>query len=103
MSGATKELKELNSTDLLALVCFLAKVHKQVDQLRYKVYSWRPENGDLRDYLIGHWPMIHGTKNQFDLEKIGEMDFDPARIRPAVDAILSANTEVRHVGPDATE
>ena len=94
MSEARNEQKELNSTDLLALVCFLAKVHKQVDQMRYKVYSWKPEDGDLRDYLIGQWPVIQGTKNQFDLEKIGEIEFDHKRIRKAVDSILSANTEI---------
>jgi len=93
MSEARNERKELNSTDLLALVCFLAKVHKQVDQLRYKVYSWKPEDGDLREYLVGQWPVIQGTKNQFDLEKIGEMDFDHTRIRKAVEAILSANAQ----------
>jgi hypothetical protein len=91
----SEERKELNSTDLLALVCFLAKVHNQVDQLRYKVYSWRPEDGDLRDYLVGQWPVIQGTKNQFDLEKIGEIEFDHTRIRKAVDAILSANNKCK--------
>lgn len=94
MSEARNERKELNSTDLLALVCFLAKVHKQVDQLRYKVYSWKEEeDGNLRDYLVGQWPVIQGTKNQFDIEKIGEMEFDHTRTRKAVDAILYANAE----------
>ena len=88
MSETRKERNELNSADLLALVCFLAKVHTQVDQLRYKVYSWKPENGDLRDYLVSQWPVVQHHKNQMDLKRIGEMEFDHTRIRKAVDTIL---------------
>ena len=79
----------VDSTDMLALVCFLAKYQEDLNKLRYKIYAWKEEDGDLQDYIVGQWPVIQGTRNQMNLAKIGEMEFDHTRIPKAVASILA--------------
>ena len=77
--------------DLLALVAFLCSYITEVDVLRYKVYSWKQDQGDLREYLIGQWPVIQGTRNQMNLDKIGKLPWESKDIAAAVDSIIKAN------------
>ena len=83
---------DVHSSALLALVAFLCGYFTKIDELRYKVYSWKPNDGDLREYLIGQWPVVQGTRNQMNLDKIGKLPWESKDVAAAVDSIIKANT-----------
>lgn len=80
---------EVDSSDLLALVVFLAKHHDELEALRYSLYAMTPE--ECKDAVVMKWPIVQGTRNQINLKRIGEMDYDSKAVGRAVTAILEAN------------
>ena len=91
------------SNELLALAAFLCSYITELDALRYKVYSWKPEQGDLREYLIGQWPVIQGTRNQMNIDKIGTLPWESKDVAAAVDSIIKANSKVEFQERSAAE
>jgi len=80
--------EEYGPPALLALVRFLAKYQKDLNDLRNQCISMTPE--ECKDALIMRWPVIQGTANQLALKRIGEMDYDTKLVAEAV-ALLRAN------------
>lgn len=84
--GAQSE--ELSSTDLLALVRFLCSYQTQLQKLRYELLAI--EDGEqLRDAMIGQWPVVQGLRNQMALEKIGRGEIDWDAVSRAVKSVTS--------------
>jgi hypothetical protein len=79
-------MSAINPNELLALVCFLAKLHTDLDALRWRIVKMTSE--ECQEALIMEWPEIQGTRNQMDLKKIGEIEFDRKDVRIAVNQIL---------------
>lgn len=73
------------------LAIFLAKAHMEWHNLRGEAMSLSPD--ECQEFLIMKFPMIQGTRNQFDLEKVGALPHDTKNIRKAVDLLLSAPKE----------
>jgi|DEB0MinimDraft_3_1074331.scaffolds.fasta_scaffold82675_3 hypothetical protein len=83
---------EVDSSDLLALVVFLAKHHDQLEALRYSLYAMTPE--ECKDAVVMNWPIVQGTRNQINLKQIGEMEYDSKAVGRAIAAILEANAKM---------
>ena len=87
----SKARPDVGCTELLSLVSFLCGYISKLDQLRYKIYAWKPKDGDLHEYLIGKWPIIQGTRNQMDLDKIGKLQWTSKDVATAVNFVLKDN------------
>lgn len=83
------DVAQVDSSDLLALVVFLAKHYDQLEALRYSLYAMTPE--ECKDAVVMKWPIIQGIKNQINLKRIGEMEYNSKAVGRAVAAILEAN------------
>ena len=78
MSQTEEELKDL--------VRFLAAVWYETDSLRYKAMNLPDE--EIKDFLVGKWPVIQGTRNQINLKNIGEQPYSQENIAKAVELLL---------------
>lgn len=70
------------------LIRFLCAVWKDIDALRHKAYAMGAE--EMKNYLIDHWPVIQGTRNQINLIRIGEQPYNSGNIAKAVSYMLEA-------------
>lgn len=68
---------------VLALVRFLAQTWAAVDRFVY-------ENCDAAALM--RYPVVQGTRNQFNLQAIGEQPFDPALLHAGVEFMLADNS-----------
>lgn len=72
--------------ELLDLLRFMCQTWAKIDEWAYAHVE--------PDSLI-HYPVVQGTRNQIDLRRIGEQNYDVTNIRKAVDWILKQETAKR--------
>ena len=71
-------------------VRFLAKQERRTYQLRADLLLLlhKGEIEEARDVLAMKWPTVQGTRNQLDLEKVGNQECDLSKIQPAIKRML---------------
>ena len=71
-------------------VRFLAKQERRTEQLRADLLLLlhKGEIEEARDVLAMKWPIVQGTRNQLDLEKVGNQECDLSKIQPAIKRML---------------
>lgn len=65
---------------------FLAKSYTELNRLRYETAKMEPY--EIANYMIMHWPVIQGTRNQLNIEAIGEQPYDAEKVSQGVKALL---------------
>ena len=70
--------------EILDLVRFLAKYVMDLHKLKYEVY--KTKNVEL---LIEKFPILQGTKNQLNMVKIGEQEYDKKNLPHAIKWMLN--------------
>ncbi len=83
------ERTEIASTDMLAFASFLAGYQQQLNDLRYALMKLKP--AEIKDALIMKWPVIQGTQNQMNLQRVAKLPWTNEQVARAVQFILEAN------------
>ena len=68
------------------LIRFLASAYLELDDLRYKAIAL-PDN-EIKDFIIMHWPVIQGTRNQFAIKMIGKQQRNGTNVAKAIKEML---------------
>ena len=76
----------METNELKDLVRFLARLWLDIDKLKYEALSL-PDN-EIKDFIVGQWPVVQGTRNQINLAKIGKQPHESKNIAKAVKAML---------------
>lgn len=84
MKKSNKECKFVIPREVLDLVRFLAQTWNLLEKTRFEAI--KQEN--VKDFLILHWPVVQGTTNQLNLEKIGKQKYDSKKLHKAVEWML---------------
>ena len=66
--------------EVLDVVRFLAETWAEVDAFVYKHCDGE---------ALMHYPVVQGSRNQINLKKIGEQQYDPARLKAGVEWLLA--------------
>lgn len=66
--------------EVLDVVRFLAETWVAIDEFVYK---------NCDGEALMHYPVVQGTRNQINLKKIGEQQYDPARLKAGVEWLLA--------------
>lgn len=68
--------------ELKDLVRFLAQAHMEWESLRLKALALPPE--ECKEFLLGEFPMIQGSKTRIPLMQIGEQDCNMENVGKAI-------------------
>lgn len=80
-------MKVEDTEDFKNLAVFMCETWTDIEDWRAKMMKAQTF-AEMKDVLIGSYPMIQGTQNQFNLEKVGQLGFDSDRVARAVKKLI---------------
>lgn len=75
------------SPDLIHLVRMLAGMYVEIDRARYEATALPAD--EIAEFLICKVPVLQGTGNQIDLQRVSEQVYDPKAAGRAIKAMLN--------------
>jgi len=76
-----------DTEDFKNLAIFMCKTWTDIEAWRGELMKAKTLE-EMKDIMIMKYPMIQGTQNQFNLEKVGQLGFDSGRIARAVKKLI---------------
>lgn len=69
-------MKDLDS--IIHYARFISQSYTELDKLRYTTIQMEPH--EIVDFMVEQWPVIQGTSNQLRVGRIGQQEYDVAKV-----------------------